>query len=66
MVIDARPIIADNYKVFKEMVINGKAVFFRKEGTTVGYLHAKCPVSLKRMPESFPGPPNSAHIFIIF
>lgn len=36
-------------------------MFFRKEGTT--YLYAKCPVSLKRMPESFPwGPKFCTHI----
>lgn len=54
MVIDARPNTANNYKVFKEMIANGEAVFFREEGTTEGHLYAKCPVSLKRMPESFP------------
>lgn len=36
------------------MITNGEAVLFREEGATVGHLYAKCPVSLKRMPESFP------------
>lgn len=40
------------------MVTNGEAVFFIKEGTTVGYLYANCSVSLKRMPESFPWNPK--------
>lgn len=62
MVIGARPIVANNYKIFKDMVINSEAVFFRKEGT-VGYLYAKCPVSLKRMSESYPwGPKFCTHI----
>lgn len=40
------------------MITNGEAVLFREEGTTVGHLYAKCPVSLKRMPESFPWGPK--------
>lgn len=45
------------------MVTNGEAVIFRKEGTTLGYLYAKCPASLKRMPEPFPwGPKFCTHI----
>lgn len=58
MVTGARPVVTNNYQFFKEMVTNGEAVFFRKEARAIGYLYAKCPVSLKRTPESFPWGPK--------